>query len=189
MEIQTCNQKADPIEPERTCKFSLVFYFRTLTGTLSSPGKFFSELPDCTSIRPPLGCLLVSSLFYACAGLTQPHDQPLLMAAILFLNAVFMCVISAVLGFGVMTMTIGRRVAFSRFFSVYAFCAAVTLLAAWIPLFVWITEPWKWLLIAVGLIKGCGLRWFQAVIIVCVSIFVMVLFFWSLGPIIVYLKG
>jgi hypothetical protein len=99
-----------------------------------------------------------------------------------------MCFISAILGFTAMTMTLGRRVRFPRLFSVYAYSASVTLLAAWIPLFIWITEPWKWLLIGLGLVKGCGLRWFQALMVVGISIFVLVIFFWSLGPVITVFK-
>ncbi len=189
MELEACNQREDRIESENTWKFSLMFYFQTLTRLLSSSGRFFTELPDNVSMRPALGCLLISSLFFVGADLTQPHDRPLLMAIIGFTNALVMCFISAAVGFGAMTMTLGRRVSFQKFFSVYAFAASVTLLAAWIPLFVWLTEPWKWVLIAVGLVKGCGLRWFQAVMVIGISIFVLVLFFWSLGPVIVYIRG
>ncbi|EFK11284.1 conserved hypothetical protein [delta proteobacterium NaphS2] len=189
MALDTCQQREGGIEPEIAGKFSFALYFRVLMGILSSPRRFFSGLPDSGAMAPAMGCLLVSSLFYACAAFTQPHEQPLLTAAILFLNAVGMCFISAFLGFAAMIMTLGKRVAFPRFFSVYAFSSSVTLLAAWIPLFLWITEPWKWVLIAVGLVKCCALRWFQAIIVMGISIFVMVLFFWSIGPVIGYFKG
>jgi hypothetical protein len=188
MTMEACNGKHIQTEPVGVRKFTFLFYFQALTRILSSPGRFFAELPEFPSIRPALGSLLASSLFFACASLTQPHERPLMMAAILLLNAVFMCFMSAGLGYGVMVMTMGKGVTFRKFFSVYAFATGITLLAAWIPLFVWITEPWKWLLIAVGLIKGCGLRWFQAVMIMGISIVVLVLFFWSLGPVITWFK-
>jgi len=188
MEMEACNEKPLHNEPGAAQKFTFVFYFQALTRILSSPGRFFAELAEFPSIRPALGCLLVSSLFFTCASLTQPHERPLTMAFILFLNAVFMCFVSAGLGYGVMAMTMGKRVTFSKFFSVYAFATGVTLMAAWIPLFVWITEPWKWILITVGLIKGCGLRWFQAIMVMGISIVVLVLFFWSLGPVIMCFK-
>ncbi len=189
MELETCNQSESRIGSENIWKFSFTFYFQTLTRILSSPGNFFAEVPDDISMRPGLGCLVISSLFFVCAGLTQPHDGTLFIAAIGFTNALVMCFISTAVGFGTMTMILGRRVSFQKFFSVYAFAAGVTLLAAWIPLFVWLTEPWKWLLIAIGLVKGCGMRWFQAVMVIGISILVLVLFFWSLGPIIVYVRG
>ena len=88
-----------------------------------------------------------------------------------------------------MIMTLGRRVMFAQFFSVQAFAVSATLLAAWIPLLIWITEPWKWYLIGVGLVKACGFRWYHAVMNIGITIFVMVLFFWSAGPLIVYVKG
>ncbi len=189
MAMDICNGKHIQTQSAGAREFTFLFYFQALTRILSSPGRFFTELAEFPSIRPALGCLLVSSLFFACAGLTQPHERPLIMAVILLVNAVFMCFMSAGLGYGVMVMTMGKRVTFSKFFSVYAFAAGITLLAAWIPLFVWITEPWKWLLIAVGLIKGCGLRWFQAIMVMGISIVVLVLFFWSLGPVITCFKG
>ncbi len=189
MAIQARSEMPIPAEPGGNREFTFVFYFQSLTRILSSPGRFFAELPEFTSIRPALGCLLASSLFFTCAGLTQPREQPLLTAAILFINAVFMCFVSAGLGYGVMVMSMGRVTSFSKFFSVYAFSAGVTLLAAWIPLFVWITEPWKWLLISLGLVKACGMRWFQAIMTVGISVFVLVLFFWFLGPLIMYFKS
>ena len=111
------------------------------------------------------------------------------MVGILFVNSIAMPFVAAGIGFMVMTMTIGKRVAFAKFFAVYAFATGVTLLASWIPLFVWLTEPWKWLLIALGMVKGCGFKWMQAFLIIGLSVFVLVLFFWSLGPVILYIKG
>jgi hypothetical protein len=111
------------------------------------------------------------------------------MAGILLINAIAMPFIAAGTGFMVMTMTIGKRVTFTKLFAVYAFAGGVTMLASWIPLFVWVTEPWKWLLIALGMVKGCGLRWMQAVLIIGISIFILVLFFLSLAPVVTYIKG
>lgn len=127
--------------------------------------------------------------FFSGASLTYIHERPILMVGILFVNSIAMPFVAAGIGFMVMTMTIGKRVAFAKFFAVYAFAAGVTLLASWIPLFVWLTEPWKWLLIALGMVKGCGFKWMQAFLIIGLSIFVLVLFFWSLGPVILYIKG
>ena len=64
---------------------------------------------------------------------------------------------AAGVGFMLMTMTFRRRTGFERLFGVYAFAAGVTLLVSWIPLFLWLCEPWKWLLTGIGLVKGCGL--------------------------------
>lgn len=192
METQTGHAKEMaemPREPESARKFSVSFYFRMLTRILSSPARFYKELKGTGSIKPAFSCLVVSSVFFAGATMTQPHENALAMAGVGFANAIFMCFMTAFVGYGVMIMTLGRRVTFAQFFSVQAFAVSVTLLAAWIPLFIWITEPWKWCLIGVGLVKACGFRWYHAVMNISITIFVMVLFFWSTGPLIVYVKG
>ena len=99
-------------------------------------------------------------------------------------NAIGMVLIAAALGYLVMALTIGKQVSFTRFFSVYAFSSGVTLLASWIPFFIWITEPWKWWLIGTGMVKGCGFSLSQALVIIGVSISVMFLLFWSVLPLV-----
>ena len=172
-----------------TDKFGLVFYFQALTMILGSPGQFFEELPQDTGYRRPFGFLLISSLFFVGASLTQAHDKPWFMAAILFLNALGMTFITAVVGFMVMGMIRGRRIPFPRIFAVCAYSSGVTMLASWIPLFVWITEPWKWTLISIGMVRACALSWKQTILVMGISIFVIVLFFWSVMPVILYLRG
>ena len=172
-----------------TARFTVGFYFQALTRMLGAPGEFFGQFPEKMDFQKPFCFLILSSLFFTGMSLTCFHESHVAMAAILLVNAVAMTFIAAGTGFFVMAMTIGKRVAFSKFFAVYAFSAGVTMLASWIPLFVWVTEPWKWLLIAVGMVKGCGLRWGQTIFIIGVSIFIVVLFFWSLTPVISYFKG
>ena len=180
---------AEPLAIADNDRFTFGFYFQSLTRILGSPRQFFSELPENVGFGKPFGFLLISGLFFTGASLTCIHEKTVLMAGILLINAVGMPLIAAGIGFTAMTMTIGKRVAFTRLFAVYAFAVGVTLLASWIPLFVWLTEPWKWLLIATGMVKGCGFKWMQAFLIIGLSIFVLVLFFWSLGPVILYIKG
>ena len=93
-----------------------------------------------------------------------------------------MVFIAAGIGYMVMTMIMGRRVTFVRFFSIYALSAGVTLLASWLPFFIWLTEPWKWWLIGTGMIKCCGFRLFQVLVIIGVSMGVMFLLFWWVLP-------
>ena len=111
------------------------------------------------------------------------------MGGILWVNAVVMPFMTAGIAFMVITMSMGKRVSFQKLFSVYAYATSVTLLASWIPLFIWLTEPWKWMLIVIGMVKGCGFKWMQAILIVAVSIFIVMLFFWSLGPVLAFMKG
>ena len=177
------------MEIAETDRLTAGVYFRTLTQVLGSPGQFFEAMPEGIGLKQPFLFLLMSSLFFTGASLTCVPDRHMLMGGILFSNSVLMPFITSGVTFLVMTMIMGRRVSFSRFFAVYAFSGGVTMLASWIPLFVWITEPWRWGLILMGLVKGCGLKWMQAMGILSVSIVVLMLFFWSLSPVLVYLKG
>jgi len=170
-------------------KFTIGTYFQTLTRLLASPRAFFNEMPAEGGWRQPLCFLFLSSLFFTGASLTVMREHTLFMAGVLFVNAMGMTFISAGAAFVVITMTLGKRASFGGLFAVFAYSAGVTMLASWIPSFVWLTEPWKWTLVALGLVKGCRLKWFQAILMVALSIFLLILFFWSLAPLIAYVKG
>ncbi len=164
--------------------FSVGYYFQALAKVLGEPGSFFRELQDA-GFKQSLGFLMVSSVFFSGASLlTRSFARPLVTGGIFFVNAVVMTVIAAGLGYMLMSMFFGKKTTFSRLFAVYAYASGVTLLASWIPLFVWLTEPWKWVLIAMGLTKSCGFRWNQTVVVIGGSIGIMVLFFRSLIPLI-----
>ena len=170
------------MEPE---KFTIGFYYRTLNSMLRHPRAFFSKLPPDMGILPPLGFLCLSGLIFSAARLILAMpERPLVWGGIWLVNAVGMALIAAAIGYMAMVMILGRQVTFRRFFSVYALSVGVTLLASWLPFFFWITEPWKWYLIGAGLTSGFGFRPIQAVSIIGTSIAVIVLFFWSLLPVI-----
>lgn len=166
-------------------RFSIGFYCQSLAKALATPVSFFRDLPEDMGCSQSLGFLVVSSVFFAAASLTtRDFDAPMISSGIFFINAVGMTIIAAGLGYITMTMFWGRKVTFRRFFSVYAIASGVTLLASWIPLFIFITEPWKWLMIGIGLTQTVGLKWLHSVLIIVLSIGMMVLFFWSLLPLI-----
>jgi len=181
----TINQQPSAINN----RFTLAFYFQALTRLLSSPSRFFSELSQETGLSQPMGFLITSALFSAGAGVTTLQDRRLLMAGIWMLNAAVMPVILAGISFMVMTMSMGKRASFQRLLSIYAYASGVTLLASWIPLLVWITEPWKWCLVVIGMVKACGLKWIHTVLIAAASILILVLLLWSICPIITSLKS
>ncbi len=164
-------------------------YFQTLTGMLGAPGKFFENLPENVRMGFPLSFLTASALFFAGASLTCLSDNRLIMGAVYFANAVVMPFTLAGISYLIITMTMGRKVPFLRLFAVCSFAAGTTLLASWIPLFIWITEPWKWILTVIGMVKACGLGWIRSVVVMAVTIITMMLFFWSLAPVIVFTKG
>jgi hypothetical protein len=161
--------------------FSIGYYFKTLTRILGKPRDFFAELPPEPGFIKPVGFLVLSSLFFTGASLiANTYTQTALMAAILFVNAVGMALIASSLGYLVLILTMGRCQPFTRFFSIYAYASGVTLLASWIPNFIWLTEPWKWWLIAVGLVYGCKFSWKQSLIVTAVSFSLLVFIFWLL---------
>ena len=173
-----------------TEKFTFRFYFSTLNKVLEQPRNFFSKLPQESGFKKPFGFLFVSSIFFTVAGIVSGMcPNPFVTGLIFFINAMGMVFISAGIGYMAMTMIMGRNVTFARFFSIYAFSSGVTLLASWIPLFVWLTEPWKWWLIGTGLTKACGFNWKQACLVIGVSIVILVLFFKSLIPVIFYIRS
>ena len=170
---------------QENSQFSIGFYFQALAKVLGEPGTFFSELSIDKGFKQSFGFLLVSSGFFAGASLlTRQYANPLLTGGIFFVNAVGMTFIAAGLGYMLMSMFFGKKATFSQLLAVYAYASGVTLLASWIPLFVWLTEPWKWILIAMGLTKSCGFRWNQTVVVIGGSFGIMVLFFKSLLPLI-----
>jgi len=165
----------------QAAKFTLGFYFYSLTRILGQPRRFFSELPKNMGLKQPLGFLIISSLFFAGAGLinTMPPN-PVIWGGVFFVNAVGMTFISAGLGYIVMVMVMGKHVQFTQFFMVYAFSSGVTLLASWMPFFIWLTEPWKWWLIGTGMIYNLDVKRSHVLLIIGVSVVMMVLFFYSL---------
>jgi len=166
----------------RTDKFSMSFYVQTVFG---NPRKFFSELPPASGIKSSLLFLVVSALFFCTASLANMRVHAFyIMGTIHLFNAVGMVFIMAGLGYLVMILSIGRKVTFDRFFTVYALCSGVVLLVSWIPYAAIFTEPWKWYLIGTGLTICCGMKIREALLIIVLSLAVWMLFYWSLMPLV-----
>ncbi len=160
----------------------LEYYFLTITGILYSPRRFFSELPYDMAAARAFWFLVISSAFFTVASLIiLLPENIVLVGGTLFLNAVGMCGLAMVIGYGVMLAAMGSRIRFSKIFCIYAICFGMVLHASWIPFFSWITEPIKWWLVFIGLVKGCGFTRMQAVVVTGTSIILMVLLFhWAL---------
>ena len=174
------------IESER---FTIQGYFRTLIRVWFSPGRFFSELPDFSHLTRPFAFLLLSSLLFAAGNLLYLRERIVLKMAILLLNAVAMPFIASAFAYLVMTIMMGKHASYFRLFSVYAFASGATLILAWLPFSLWFIEIWKWFLIGIGMVKGCAFRPLQAGAVIALSMVILILFFWSLGPVILWLKG
>jgi len=174
-----------PLTFTRTDSFSIHFYAQTVFGLLGQPRKFYDALPPSIDPMPVLGFLMVSAVFSSIASLLNSDTQNFCLTGGIYLfNAVGMVLIMAGLGYMVMALCVGKKVSFARLFSIYALSSGVTLLFSWAPFFVVLTEPWKWWLIGTGMLKGCGLKLKEIVLIITLSLAVWILFYWSLIPII-----
>ena len=161
------------------------FYVQAVFGILGHPRLFFSEFPLNIGMKRALFFLVVSALFSSAASLINIRPDTLfLMVGIYLFNAVGMVFIMTVLGYLVMILSFGKKVSFTRLFSIYALCSGVTLLVSWVPYFVVFTEPWKWYLIGTGLKKSCGMKIKEVVLIIGLSLTLWILFYWSLMPLI-----
>lgn len=169
--------------------FTLTWYFRALASLVVAPGLFFRGLGEGQGSRRPVGFLLVSALVHAIAGSHFETGPPWVGFVLKLANALGMTVFSALIAFTIARMTSLRSVRYSTIFSMFAYASGVTLLVSWVPMLVWVTEPWKWFLIAIGLVHGAGLRWPRALWVVVATIGMVILFFWSLGEFIAWFKG
>lgn len=166
-------------------KFSMPFYVQAVLRILGHPRRFFSELPQTIGMLPSFVFLVISALFFCTATLVNTRVHAFYITGGIYLfNAVGMVLIMAGLGYMVMILGIGPKVAFARLFSVYALCSGVTLLISWVPYLVIFTEPWKWYLIGIGLTKGCGMKLREALLIISLSLTIWILFYWLLIPVI-----
>jgi hypothetical protein len=162
----------------------LKFYFNTLTQSISQPQRLFSRLPLDLGAAKPLGYLVISSLFFAAAStMTTFTNNPALFLGLYFVNAMSMTAIAAGLGY-MMIFIIkgGKNIAFHQVFSIYAISSGTTLLAAWVPCFLIISEPWKWWLIGTGMTRSCRLTVLQAIGVIGLSVGIIVCAFRWLLP-------
>ena len=147
----------------------------------SSPGKFFNELNNKFRVKHSAGFLLISALLFTVASIQilKPDDQ-LIGSAILFTNAFGMALLLSIIGYALMGASVGRKVSFAAFFSVYAYASGATLLASWIPYTLVFTEPWKWVLVGIGLKKSCGLGLGATIWVILGSITILSILLWSI---------
>ena len=138
---------------------------------LKEPLAVFDEVAQARDLKRSFGVLIISGTIYALAAVLIGHPRwPLLHGMVLLLNALGMATVTALVGYGLMALTTRRRVPFTCVLPIYALSSGLTLLVAWIPLSIWVTEPWKWWLIGSGLTRCCALKGWQAAIIIMGSI-------------------
>jgi hypothetical protein len=162
----------------------------TLTDLMVRPGIFYSQSFERISTTQAAGILVLSSLFFAASGtLIDPAGASMRLAMILFVNAVGMVLIGAVIGYLAMAVSGVRRCPFSRMWNIFSLSSGVVLLIAWVPCAFIFTEPWKWCLIGTGLVKGLGMTKARAVIIVLFTFGAMVMVIYSVLPVVNYARA
>ena len=160
---------------------TLGLYSKMVIQLLSSPGKFFDNPDKRFRMMHPAGFLLISTILFTTASLciVKPDNQ-LMSSIVLFSNAFGMVLALSIIGYTVMGASIGRKTSFGLFFSVYAYASGTTLLAAWIPYTLVFTEPWRWVLIGIGLKKTCGLGVGAIIWVILCSITILSILLWSI---------
>jgi len=162
---------------------SISSYSTILMQLVRSPGRFFGNRGDELQGKQAILFLLVSSMLFTAASLLVLQcDNALISAMILFVNAFGMALVLSIIGYAVMGFSLGRKSTFGLFFSVYAYASGAVLLAAWIPSMVVFTEPWRWILIGIGLRYACGLSIYSAAWVIFCSITIATLLLWSIMP-------
>jgi hypothetical protein len=151
-------------------------YFQTISNLMSRPGDFFGGTRSESMIYS-IKYLFVSILIFIMASMTLIRENHLSAAGILLINAVFMPFIMSIVSLLIIKMIGKKHVPFTNIFSVNAFASGTTILVSWIPLFLWISEPWKWTLIVIGYVRACGLNYRQAIVTMIITIIFIVLGF------------
>jgi hypothetical protein len=162
-------------------RFSRSFYTQAVKDLVLRPGEFFRGLPETQGFRKPFLFLLTSSFVLAALRTPFVPGGSVQMALIILVNALAMPFVAASIGYGMVMVVMKRRVSWSRIFAVYAYASGVTCLISWLPLATWIGEPWKWILIAIGLVNGFGFTRGRAAGVVAGSVLAIVLLFYLLS--------
>jgi len=142
----------------------------SLTALTISPRRWFAEdFPGITP-REAGAMLFLASLFYAAAGaLPMSNTGTLVRGAILMVNALGMTVLHSAMAWLVCALAGVPRMRFASIWMVFAIGTSPTLLIAWIPFTFFFTEPWRWLLVALGMIYGMGMGKLRTVLVLLIA--------------------
>jgi hypothetical protein len=169
--------------------FSRYFYMQAVKALVLKPGEFFKDLPQSPGFKKPFLFLLTSCFILAALRTPFVPGGSIPMALIILINGLAMPVISAAIGYGIMFVALKRKLSWPRMLALYAYGSGVTYLISWLPLATWIGEPWKWILIGIGLVRGFDLTRGQAAGVVVGSVLVIMLLFYSFSSAFMLFKG
>lgn len=155
-------------------------YITTLMRMLKEPGAFFAEITETSMLKFSLLFLSISCAISTAGGLSVcTPENPLIAGSIYIINAVGMVFVAAFFSYILCTMFMTKRIGISKFIMIYAFSSGTTLIAAWIPFMMILTEPWKWWLAGTGMIHTFGFKRNHVILLICTSILCIILFFLS----------
>jgi hypothetical protein len=158
-------------------------YVSTVTALLTHPGAFFGDRFETVSAAQASGVLTLSAIFFSTIGtLAGPDCASVRMGLILFVNALGMAAMGAGVAYVVLIAVIRRRVAFGRLWNLFSLSAGAVLLFAWIPAGFFFTEPWRWCLIGIGMVRGLGLSKAKAAVVVLTTFGVLMMVILTVLP-------
>ncbi len=163
-------------------------YLDILINIIRSPCNFFATLQENQGMRRPTIFLCISAIFYATVSMTYFFENSLLMGFIYLINALTMPLLAAIFSFTLAGMSPGKKPNFQQVFTVYAYASGALMIISWIPALGMILEGVRAILVAIGLKKSCGMGWFKAWSIVAGTAILLLVFFWTLTPVLMEIK-
>jgi hypothetical protein len=146
---------------------TLTAYTRTLVELLLHPGIFFDGRFNAVSTWQASGVLFVAALFSSfCLALIGSSGAPLVTGTIGFINGIGMAAVGCTVGYLAVYIVMGSRPCLSRLWAVFALCSGTVLLIAWVPAAFLFTEPWRWTLVGIGMVRGLKINRIRAAMIV-----------------------
>ncbi|WP_320170532.1 hypothetical protein [Maridesulfovibrio sp.] len=164
-------------------------YMDSLISIARSPASFFGEAAAENGSRRALIFLMISGLFYCSVSMTYFFENSLQMGFIMMLNALIMPALGACFSFCLMRMMTVSMVSYSRVFNVYAYASGAVMVISWIPGLAILMEPVRAVLVTVGLYKTGTLGRVQAVMVVLLTAVLLLMFFWTLAPVVSAIHG
>jgi|GEM_PF-5382485 hypothetical protein len=165
---------------------SIKAYLHTLSSIIKEPKKFFRNLPENSDLKSPLSFLAVSLAISTVVFITGSSFQASPeAAAVYFINAAVMSTAASMALFAALKFFLFKNVKLKKCFSLFAYSAGATVIAAGVPFLLWMTEIWKWWLVGVGINQNLKIKPILSFIAVVLSIALVISTFAS----ILYITG
>jgi hypothetical protein len=158
------------IEPHSPAKGFVKRFFHDLTAIVLAPGTFFEKSFGEKSTASAVSFLAACSLISSLLAVAVAPEGGVLFASIFFLNAFLTPIVMAAVLYPAAILFCRGVFSFTSLLGIMAF-AGVSVLAAPIPGFSWVSGLWRFFLIGIGLAKVGrigGYKAFGMIIALCV---------------------